>query len=505
MRARLDRAVASLEWSEYFRGASVEHICSSRSDHLPLLLRFGKRKEWRPVLEASQKVFRYEHMWERVDSLKSTIEDSWKGSGTAKNLQEVGAKMLHMQKTLLGWAERDFGSVIKRTAEICRKLSILWSGRPTAEQQRKIKECTKELDELLLREELMWLQRSRATYLREGDRNTKWFKQKATWRKKKNDITKLKDSSGVWIEDREGIQEMSRNFFMKLYEKDREVNPNSILELVNRSVTEEMNKKLVRPFSAEEISNALFQIGLLKAPGPDGFPAPFFQWNWEILKDEVIKGVLGFFENGVLPEGINDTVIVMTPKGKDPQSLKDYRPISLCNVLYKVISKCLVNRLRPLLDEIIPETQSAFIPGRLITDNATIAFECFHKIEHSRSMHNTHCAYELDLAKAYDRVDWNFLEQLLLKTGFNRKWTSWIMQCVRSVRYIVRCNGVLLEPFVPSRGLRQGDPLSPYLFLFVVDSLVNLMKKEIAEGNPTPLKIPETAQTYQTFCLQKIA
>lgn len=397
--------------------------------------------------------------------------------------------MLHMQSTLLGWAERDFGSVIKRTAEIRRKLSTLWSGNPTTEQQRKIKEFTKELDELLLREELMWRQRSRATYLREGDRNTKWFKQEATWRKKKNDITKLKDSTGVWIEDREGIQEMSQNFFMKLYEKDIEVESNSILELVNRQLTEEMNETLVRPFSTEEISNALFQIGPLKAPRPHSFPARFFQRNWEVLREEVTKGVLNFLENDVLPEGINDTVIVMIPKGKDPQSLKDYRPISLCNVLYKVISKCLVNRLRPLLDEIISETQSAFIPGRLITDNATIAFECFHKIQHSRSTHSTHCAYKLDLAKAYDRVDWNFLEQVLVKTGFNHKWTNWIMQCVRSIRYTVRCNGVLLEPFIPSRGLRQGDPFSPYLFLFVADSLVNLMKKEIAEGNLTPLKI----------------
>ena len=154
-----------------------------------------------------------------------------------------------------------------------------------------------------------------------------------------------------------------------------------------------------------------------------------------------------------------------------------------------MVSKCLVNRLRPILDEIISETQSAFIPGRMITDNAIIAFECFHKIQHSKNVRDNYCAYKLDLAKAYDRVDMDFLEGVLRKFGFCKKWTDWVMQCVQTVRYSVRCNGGLLEPFLPSRGLRQGDPLSPYLFLFVADGLVHLLKKEIAENNLTPIKI----------------
>lgn len=190
-----------------------------------------------------------------------------------------------------------------------------------------------------------------------------------------------------------------------------------------------------------------------------------------------------------MPEGLNDTVIVLIPKSNDPQSLKDFRPISLCNVIYKVISKCLVNRLRPFLDELISETQSAFIPGRMITDNALIAFECFHKIQHSKVAQNTHCAYKLDLAKAYDRVDWQFLEGILGRYGFSKKWINWIMICVRSVRYSVKVNGEVLECFKPSRGLRQGDPLSPYLFLFVAEGLTRIMQKEVENGSISPVKI----------------
>lgn len=148
-----------------------------------------------------------------------------------------------------------------------------------------------------------------------------------------------------------------------------------------------------------------------------------------------------------------------------------------------------MNRLRPFLDDLISETQSAFAPGRLITDNASIAFECFHKIQHSKVASNTHCAYKLDLAKAYDMVDWHFLEGALRKLGFNSTWTGWVMSCLMSVRYSERCNGELLDYFTPLRGLWQGDPLSPYLFLFVADGRVSLLNNEIAAGSITPIKI----------------
>jgi hypothetical protein len=138
-----------------------------------------------------------------------------------------------------------------------------------------------------------------------------------------------------------------------------------------------MNTNLIHEFSDREIGDALFQIGPLKAPGADGFPARFFQRNWGVLKEEIIAVVRKFFSDGTLPPEINETVIVLIPKINDPVYLKDFRPISLCNVIYKVVAKC---RLRPMLDSLISEYQSAFIPGRLITDNALIAFECFHSI-----------------------------------------------------------------------------------------------------------------------------
>jgi hypothetical protein len=193
--------------------------------------------------------------------------------------------------------------------------------------------------------------------------------------------------------------------------------------------------------------------------------------------------------DGVMPPGINDTSIVLIPKGDRPEELKDFRPISLCNVIYKVISKCLVNRFRPLLGEIISPEQSAFVPGRLITDNAIIAFECIHAIQRGVGDREEFCAYKLDLSKAYDRVDRGFFKKLLVKLGFQSQWVQWVMTFVTTVRYFVRFNGVPLPPFSPSRGLRQGDPLSPYLFLLVADRLSVLLKHYEAMGWLEGLKV----------------
>lgn len=198
-----------------------------------------------------------------------------------------------------------------------------------------------------------------------------------------------------------------------------------------------MCEMLEEPFTEQEVEAALFKMAPNKAPGMDGFHAGFFQTHWQLVKPCVVSAVLGFLNGGDIPEEVNRTLLVLIPKISNPQDLSQYRPISLCSILYKLCSKTMANRLRLILDEIISEEQSAFVPGRLITDNVLIAYECIRYLRNKKGKTGG-CAIKLDMAKAYDRVEWDYLIAVMQALGFPNSWCSLVMKCISSVSFSVR-------------------------------------------------------------------
>jgi hypothetical protein len=332
-----------------------------------------------------------------------------------------------------------------------------------------------QLTEVLAREEVMAKQRSRITWLREGDRKTEFFQAKAKARSKTNRIKLLMDVDGHVFTDQEDLERLTGDFYQRLFSAQDELLPDLVCKHVPRKVTPVMCELLGAPFSEQEVEEALFCMAPNKAPGVDGFNAGFFQTHWDLIKGCVMEAVLGFLNGGELPEEVNKTLLVLIPKVTNPQDLTQYRPISLCNVLYKICSKAMANRLRRILDEIISVEQSAFVPGRLITDNVLITYECIHYLRNKKGKQGD-CAIKLDMAKAYDRVEWPYLECIMRALGFPEGWIALVMKCVKSVTFSVRVNGVFSHEFKPSRGIRQGDPISPYLFLICAEGLSCMLK-----------------------------
>jgi hypothetical protein len=247
-------------------------------------------------------------------------------------------------------------------------------------------------------------------------------------------------------------------------------------EVVKDTITTAMFQQLEADFTADDVTEAIISMKGLVAPGPDGLPAMFYHTYWEIINKEVINTVLQVLNNKGDPTPFNNTYICLIPKKKDPTHPGDYRPISLCNVILKIITKTIANRIKLILPDVISPNQSVFVPGRMITDNTLVAYEVFHFFNQSNSKKG-YMGIKTDMAKAYDRVEWSFLQKTLETMGFSKKLTDTIMRCVSSVSFSILLNGNPTIPFKPQMGLRQGDPLSPYLFIICANVFSGLITK----------------------------
>jgi hypothetical protein len=238
-----------------------------------------------------------------------------------------------------------------------------------------------------------------------------------------------------------------------------------------------MQAYLSQDFTAAEVSYATHQLKSNTALGPDGLNAKFYQTYWDTIGEDITQTALSILNNGGSPETLNNTYICLIPKNKNPTTPADFRPIALCNVILKIITKTIANRIKNILPEVISPQQSAFLPGRQITDNTLLAFETFHHLKHNRNKKKGFVGIKLDMAKAYDRLEWNFIENTLTTMGFPSRLVQTIMYCVNTVSFSILVNGQPSPSFKPQRGIRQGDPLSPYLFILCADVFSGLITK----------------------------
>jgi hypothetical protein len=346
---------------------------------------------------------------------------------------------------------------------------------------------------------MWWQQRAITDWLQHGDKNTKFFHQKANQRRKKNIIKEILDNQGQKYTEHEDIERVLIEHFKELFQNQETLQIQETVKVVEEKLNTDMKELLGAEFSNEEVYHAIKDMKCLAAPGPDGLPALFFHTYWDIIGKEETKEVLNILNHNGDPSHFNHTHICLIPKKTNPISASDYRPISLCNFILKIVTKTLANRLKTILPEIISPNQSAFLKGRLITDNTLIAHEIFHFFSHSNNKKGF-VGIKTDMSKAYDRVEWDFLKATLESMGFPHNITNIIMRCVTSITFSILINGVPSKIFQPKRGLRQGDPLSPYLFIICVDVFSGLINNahdnKLIKGIKIAHKAPEITHLF---------
>ncbi|KAL0404010.1 UNVERIFIED_CONTAM: hypothetical protein Sradi_2041800 [Sesamum radiatum] len=373
-----------------------------------------------------------------------------------------------LRAELRKWNKNSFGWCHTNIETIKRKIGTLQDAEQSNEVLVLEDNLQIELDEQLKRMEIKWRQKAKQKWLPEGDANTKYFHLTAILQSKSNFIHSIRAREGYTVTEWDLI--------------------GCAVEYMSNTISNSVNEELALIPSPDEIKDTVFAMAAFKSPRPDDFPSSLFKQYWHIVGEKVVEAVTFFFSFGILPPAINHTYITLIPKNQTAHLVEQFRSISLCNTIYKVISKIIANKIHPHLEKIISPFQIAFVPGRNINENSIISQEIMHYL-HNKKGKKRYMAIKIDLSKAYDHVEWPFLLGLLKAVGFCEIVVQWISQCIHTASFSILINRKAFDYFRPSRGIRQGDPPSPYLFIIYAQFLSRRLLHEESLGNLKGIKV----------------
>nr|GEY98280.1 hypothetical protein [Tanacetum cinerariifolium] len=343
-------------------------------------------------------------------------------------------------------------------------------------------------NEACLMEEKFLKQKDKIDWIREGDSNSAYFHKAIKSRISRSRIDVVTSNDGVVHENDKFAEAFVNHYEMFLGQPGSTTGFNDN-DLFRNRLEESEALEMTHTVTRNEVKSALFSMGNQKSSGPDGFTAAFFKESWDIVADDFVAAVCEFFTNGKILCELNHTIIALIPKVNSPTRVNDYRPISCSNVMFKCISKIIANRIKESLKVLVSPNQSAFVLGRSIADNVLLTQELMHNYHLNRGL--PRCAFKVDIQKAYDTVDWDFLKLILAGFGFHARMVGWIMECVTTTSFSVCINGSLHGFFKGKCGLRQGDPLSPYLFTLVMEIFTLMLQRGVRNAN---------SFTYHRYC-----
>jgi hypothetical protein len=469
---RLDRCLVNAEWCDAFPISNVYNmpIIHTLSDHAAILLSTDG-----PV-QKIKRSFKFENWWIKESDFQGYVKGHW--LSTANKPFSVRTK--HLAGALKIWCKKKkpLHQEIVGLEEQMRQIQM----KPIHQQDQAIQmSLANRYEQALTKLTDFYMQRAKKQWVNDGDRNTSFFHRAVIKRKRRNTIVSVKDENDVVHFMPDKISNTFVNYFRSIFAS---TNTNNGRPYMGTKLPQDTQDYTYSVPDEQEVWETIKEMKRNASPGPDGFNVEFYIATWDWIGQDVVQLVRNFFQSGIMPSHINETHIALIPKKLVPLVPADYRPISLCNVIYKIIAKCLANRLKPHLPDYIHPSQQAFIEGRRISNNIIIAQEITHSFS-LKSWKNKSFMLKIDLAKAFDRLEWDFIVAALARKGLHGHFINLIHACVSSPTFSVVINGQPYAKFRGNRGIRQGCPLSPYLFVLAINDLSIALQLAMSQTNLT--------------------
>jgi hypothetical protein len=393
------------------------------SDHCPIWL-VSSPINWGP------KPFRVINGWFDHPDFLSFVEQCWMSFVVNGNKAFVLKEKFRMLKECLRkWNKEVFGYLdlnIEKTVNDLNDIEGLLGGDDDDAQLMAREGLTRDFWRQLHLKESLLKQKSRVKWVKEGDSNSKFFHESIKRRRRRNQLVALKDSDR-WVQGVKDVKGLVRNFFENNFKERWGIRPNLNNGIQFQSLSAEDNLLLMSPISIEEVKEVIWNSDGNKCPRPDGFNFKFLQACWDIIKDDIMEFLHEFFENAKLLNAFTAYFLTLIPKKDYPRALSVDRPICLINSMYKVLSKILAGRLKQVLGKLISKVQSAFLPNRQILDGVLVVNEL---LDLAKRRKDKRLRFKVDFERAYDTVNWNFLDYMMVRMGFDEGWMRWIRACV---------------------------------------------------------------------------
>jgi len=394
----------------------VKALDRAPSDHNPLVINSGDN------ICFGKKRFRFEKWWLEKESFRDMVEKAWNTPcSSTKSIDRWQFKIRTFRRMIRGWAANEIAQLNRTKAALSEEFSRLETlaedGNFTLADSQALHSIENQLGKIWALEEIKSRQRSRDRNILEGDKNTAYFQAMANYRSRKKRIDCLQDPACL-VYDQKGMMKVAVDFYKELFAKEENSGVrlgSSFWEDVDK-VTPEENSSLIAPFTEAEIKEAVFSCYAEGAPGPDGLSFLFYQKFWNLIKADLIDMFNDFFKGDLDLSRLNFSLVTLIPKVGDATNMKQFRPISLLNCSFKIFSKLLTIRLGPISQRIVNNSQSAFIKGKYILESVVVAHELVHSLNKSGEQG---VILKLDFEKAYDRVSWQFLFDMLRDRNFD--------------------------------------------------------------------------------------